>query len=102
MRLRVLTIILWCVLAPASYAQTPRIDPAGIPGAVLLSDQEISDAALDIFMDLAGGANAKVVLIPIDAQSPMFLKRLEEIAERKKAAKPREVFFKDLYLEPLP
>ena len=51
MRLRMWSIVFLCVFATAASSQTPpRIDPAGIPGAVLLSDREISDAALEKFM----------------------------------------------------
>ncbi len=61
-------IALWLVLLPCSaMAQAPRIDPAGIPGALLVcGGGEVSEAAFDRFIDLAGGAKAKVAIVVVD------------------------------------
>ncbi|MBI1831687.1 MAG: cyanophycinase [Planctomycetes bacterium] len=52
------------VFAGFSSAQTPRIDPAGIGGALLLCGQgDVSSPALERFLELAGGDNAKIVVV---------------------------------------
>lgn len=51
-------------LLPAVFSQDPfRVDPAGVPGPLLISGGRSSEAVLDKFVELAGGYNAKLVIV---------------------------------------
>ncbi len=66
LRLPIISLVLLLLSVPAS-AQTPRIDPAGIDGAVLLCGRgAVSRAAYQRFIDLAGGVKAKIVIVATD------------------------------------
>ena len=58
-------VVFLLTVGPAS-AQ-PRIDPAGIEGALLVCGRgEVSPAAYQRFIDLAGGVKAKIVIVATD------------------------------------
>jgi len=70
-----LFVPLFLILATSAIAQMPRIDPAGIPGAVLVcGGGEVSEAALQKFIDLAGGgAQAKILVVDVDGDKAQRL-----------------------------
>jgi cyanophycinase len=79
-------------------AQAPRIDPAGIPGAILVcGGGEVSEAAFDRFIELAGGTKAKTAVIPIDAADAAgtVLKGLKKSAKQQDAAEPSLLAWKE-------
>ncbi|MBI3823518.1 MAG: cyanophycinase [Planctomycetes bacterium] len=90
--------LLFLFAAPPMPAQAPRIDPAGIPGALLIcGGGDVSEAAFDRFIDLAGGAKAKVAVVHIndaEAVGPV-LGGLKKSAKQKEAAEPMLVAWKD-------
>ena len=93
-------IALFLTSIPAS-AQTPRIDPAGIPGALLLCDGDVTEAALERFIDLAGGAKAKIAVIHVndDMAAARVLEQLAASAKKKKADEPKLIAWKDAKAE---
>ncbi|MBI2806986.1 MAG: Type 1 glutamine amidotransferase-like domain-containing protein [Planctomycetes bacterium] len=81
-------------------AQTPRIDPKGIDGALLLCGRGyVSDAALAQFIEAAGGDQAKIVILaPPDAKrATPFIESLNAAAKKKDAGLPRFVHVKDAH-----
>jgi cyanophycinase len=94
---RLLTL-LFLVLPTTANAQAPRIDPAGIAGAFLIcGDGDVSPAAFDRFIDLAGGAKAKVAVIDLlePDQAKHILDGVAKSAKAKNAAEPTLVAWKD-------
>ncbi len=49
--------------ADANRAEHARIDPAGISGSLLLSGEQVSDEALERFLDAAGRDKARLVVV---------------------------------------
>jgi len=94
-----LFVPLFLILATSAIAQMPRIDPAGIPGAVLVcGGGEVSEAALQKFIDLAGGgAQAKILVVDVDGDkaAATLLERFTGIAKKKELAEPRMVRWQD-------
>ncbi len=87
---RVLFVLLLGVLPIHASAQTPRIDPAGVPGALLVcGGDKVSEAAFDRFLDLAGGAKAKIAVIYVNDGKPAILEGLAKSAKKKEAAEPK-------------
>lgn len=81
-----------------AQAQTPRIDPAGIAGSLLLCGAgDVSEAAFDRFIDLAGGAKAKVAVVVVDNEKAGVVVRagLAKSAKKKEAAEPRLIGWSD-------
>lgn len=88
---------LFLIFAHGAIAHTPRIDPAGVPGAMLVCGGDASDAALQRFIDLAGGKNARIVVIDVnDAKAAArLLERLTNSTGKRDGAAPRLVRWKD-------
>src|SRR5207249_6883400 len=62
--MRLVSPALVLLLAAPCFAEPPRIVPAGIEGSLVLCGKgEASEAILDRFLDLAGGAKAHVVAL---------------------------------------
>jgi cyanophycinase len=89
--LRLLFILAVAALPLQASAQTPHIDPAGIHGAILVCNGEVSDAVIEKFFDLAGGTKAKIAVVHANADKPaaQMAERLAEIAKKKEAVEPR-------------
>jgi cyanophycinase len=88
------SFILLAAFSPVS-AQPPRIDPAGIGGALLLcGDGEVSQLAWDRFVELAGGAKAKVVVVVADEQTS--LPHLSSALKKQDAGESEIVHLKDV------
>jgi hypothetical protein len=93
-------LLLMCV--PASVpAQTPRIDPAGIDGALLLCGG-FSETSAERFVELAGGEKAKLVFVVHDEESvdrPLRIweevKLIGAAARKKKAGPAAHVYLED-------
>ena len=86
------------LLTTAAAAQTPRIDPAGVPGALLVcGGGDVSAAAFDRFIELAGGAKAKVAVAHVhdEKRAAIVLEGLINSAKRMEAAAPRLLAWKD-------
>ncbi|VTU00841.1 cyanophycinase : Cyanophycinase OS=Isosphaera pallida (strain ATCC 43644 / DSM 9630 / IS1B) GN=Isop_2690 PE=4 SV=1: Peptidase_S51 [Gemmataceae bacterium] len=67
-RLGVLAVALFAPVAAA--ADAPPIDPAGLPGPlVIVGAGKVSEDALKAFFDLAGKEKAKIVVIPAPADA---------------------------------
>jgi cyanophycinase len=67
MRARSLLIGLLLVCASTASAQTPRIDPAGIEGSLLLcGSYAMAPEMCDKFVQMAGGAKAKIVILTFE------------------------------------
>ena len=100
--IRFLFVLILGSLPIHASAQTPRIDPAGIPGAILMcGDGNVSEAAFDRFLDLAGGAKAKVAVVNVNdekAATPV-LEGLVKSAKKKDAAEPSLIAWKDAKAE---
>jgi cyanophycinase len=77
----------------SASAQTPRIDPAGIPGAILVcGGDDVSEAAFDRFIDLAGGAKAKVAVVVLNAtKASLPVKEGLAMSAKKKEAPAPEL-----------
>ncbi|MBM3994001.1 MAG: hypothetical protein FJ303_07590 [Planctomycetes bacterium] len=55
-----------------TQAQAPRIDPAGISGALLLCGQgDVSTTALEKLLELAGGDKAKIVVLAANEKTKL-------------------------------
>src|ERR1700686_2598888 len=96
--LQILLIAIFMGVPASAPAQTPRIDPAGIPGALLLcGGREVSEAAFDRFIDLAGGAKSKVAVVVVDDEKAAALvkKGLAASAKKTDAAEPGLMFWED-------
>ncbi len=94
------SVILLVFLGAAwpAFAQTPRIDPAGVPGALFIcGDRDVSAAAFVRFFELAGGAKAKVAVIHAhdEKSAATVLEGLSMHAKRLDAAAPRLLTWKD-------
>ena len=61
-RLTCLLLLGIATLAPA--ADAPPIDPAGLPGPIVLAGGRGNDDAIKAFVDLAGKDKARIVIIP--------------------------------------
>jgi cyanophycinase len=86
-RLSVLAVALLAPLATA--ADAPSIDPAGLPGPlVIVGGGKVSDDALKAFSDLAGKDKAKIVVIPAPAEAE---KTGEEARKQLQELKPLSV-----------
>jgi cyanophycinase len=86
-RWHLLVLAMLIVVAPAQ-AQTPRIDPAGIPGALLLcGGDDVSPLILERFVDLAGGDKAKIVGLAVGREKILapFLERMTAAAKKQNA-----------------
>jgi cyanophycinase len=60
-----LACLLVLLAAPPIRAADPAlIDPAGLPGPLVLGGGKGADAALKAFVDLAGGERARIVVVP--------------------------------------
>jgi cyanophycinase len=85
-------------LNTAAFAQTPRIDPAGIGGALLMcGSYQASPEMFEKFVDLAGGAKAKIVILTFGKakyrEPPGDL--LKAAAMKKDAAEPILIDYAD-------
>jgi cyanophycinase len=83
------------VIAFPASAQ-PRIDPAGIDGALLLAgSHDIAPATFEKFVELAGGAKAKIVILKLAPANPPTHIKLQDglavAAKKLDAAEPRVV-----------
>ncbi|MBA4186821.1 MAG: cyanophycinase [Planctomycetaceae bacterium] len=68
-RLCLFGLVALCVPVVA-HAQPPAIDPAGLPGPlVIVGGGKVSDDAQKAFFDLAGKEKAKIVVIPAPADA---------------------------------
>ena len=79
--------LLLCLPASALAQPRSRIDPAGIDGALLLCGRgDISQAAVEIFFELAGGDKAKTVVLACGASEQVLptYRLLRDYAEMKK------------------
>src|SRR5207247_1040435 len=63
-----------------------HINPAGIPGSILLA-AKMPDAAVKHFVELAGGEKANVVVVPATAEREKAVKQFEECEKALTAAK---------------
>jgi cyanophycinase len=79
LRRAVLAVLLIPCLAAAD---PPRLDPAGIPGALVLTDGPPSAAALDRFAALAGGKKGRAVIITLGGPGPRDKKSADALGER--------------------
>ena len=67
---RLIALFICFVLSSAASAQ-PRIDPAGIDGSLLLAgSHDIAPATFEKFVELAGGAKAKIVILKLGRANP--------------------------------
>ncbi|MBD3673021.1 MAG: redoxin domain-containing protein, partial [Planctomycetaceae bacterium] len=55
-------------LKTAKLDDLPRIDPAGVGGSLVVSGEELPDAALDTFFRLSQGEQSRVVLLALDRE----------------------------------
>lgn len=62
------TLPLLAVLTFAAVPSRPRIDPAGVPVELLLCGSGDQSAALDRFLETAGGAKARLVVLTSGAE----------------------------------
>src|SRR5438445_804464 len=95
-RVRMLLVALFMGV-PSSATAQPRIEPAGISGALLLcGGGRVSEAAFDRFIDLAGGAKAKVAVVVVDDEKTGVVVRagLANSAKKKDAADPEMMGWK--------
>jgi len=95
--LRLYVLLALFVADPAS-AQMQRIDPAGIDGALLLcGSYQATPEMFEKFVDLAGGAKAKIVVLTFDKAkwSAPPHKFLAEAAKAKGAAEPVVIDYDD-------
>ncbi len=84
-----LTTLLFLGIAASARAQTPRIDPAGIPGALLLCGSGgVAPAAVEKFFGLAGGDKASIVVLTfaLEMRDKKTVARLTEFADKEKYA----------------
>src|SRR5260370_119869 len=84
--------LLLCLPASALAQARSRIDPAGIDGALLLCGRgDISQAAVEKFFALAGGDNAKIVVLACGTSAQVLptYRLLRDYAEMKKIAPVR-------------
>lgn len=95
---RFLPVLLVALVPHVAIGQQPRIDPAGISGSVLVcGDGPISEAAFDRFVELAGGAQAKVAVIDVNDEkaATLVLNGLAKSAKSKDAAEPTLIRWKN-------
>ena len=72
MKLRLIPCLAWLAFVPMVAAQPARIDPAGIDGALLLcGSYQATPAMFEKFVELAGGAKAKIVIVTFDKAIPL-------------------------------
>ena len=79
-------------------AQTSRIDPAGIDGSlVLCGSYKASPEMFDAFVELAGGAKAKIVIVTFDKAKYGGPPRdaLTDAAKKRDAAEPVVIDYED-------
>ena len=98
MKRAAVTFIAMFVSATFTFAQTPRIDPAGIEGSILLcGSYKASPEMFEKFVELAGGAKAKIVIVTFGnakfGRPP--LKELTDAAKAKEAPEPIVVEYAD-------
>lgn len=93
---RLLLLLILAALPLQASAQTPRIDPAGIHGHLLMGGSaELPVEAFDKFVELAGGPKAKIVIIEAGKalgnakRIPVLQEALTAAAKKQKAAEPR-------------
>jgi cyanophycinase len=97
MRWPSIALLFLCIPA-SSLPQTPHFDPAGIPGTMLVcGGGMVSEAALDRFIELAGGAKAKVAVVDVNdfAAAKAVQEGLAKSAKKKDAAEPRYFVWDD-------
>jgi cyanophycinase len=88
-RLSVPCLLLLPLLASA---QSPTIDPAGLPGPlVIVGEGKLSKDARDAFFSLAGKDKAKIVVIPTASKDADDAKKLDAFQEQWKELKPASV-----------
>jgi len=89
-RLRLLGLV--ALLVPVvAQAQPPAIDPAGLPGPlVIVGEGEIPEDARKAFFDLAGKGKAKLVVIPTAAKD-VEDKSVGKLVESWKDMEPKSV-----------
>ena len=95
---RLLFILVVAALPLHALAQTPRIEPAGIPGALLICGSgKVSEAALDRFIDLAGGAKAKVAVVDVNdvTTAKKLHESLAKSAKKIGAGEPKLIAWAD-------
>ncbi|MGE5193162.1 MAG: cyanophycinase [Deltaproteobacteria bacterium] len=79
-----------CAAEPAST--TERIDPDGIKGAlVICGGGRLPDSVRDKFIDLAGGNEARLVIIPTASEDDTIDEDGREVAEIWKARAPASI-----------
>ena len=67
MRLRIFVCVVLLSFVTVVAGQSPRIDPAGIDGALLLcGSYKASPEMFEKFVELAGGAKEKIVIVTFD------------------------------------
>src|SRR5262245_24978194 len=86
------------VVCTTVQAQNGRIDPAGIEGALLMAGSyKVTPEMAEKFVDLAGGAKAKIVIVTFDKAkfggTPVEL--LAQAAKKREAAEPMVVDYAD-------
>ena len=96
MRLRWYGIVLALLIVTATApGQTPRIDPAGLRGSLLVCGPKAGAAAFDRFLDLAGGENAKIAVVYLHRdhkdRAAIFKDLLSASAKKRKAAEPQVI-----------
>jgi cyanophycinase len=82
----ILTSFLALVMVAAAEEKStrpPRLNPAGIDGALLICGDKVPDTVRDRFAQLAGGDKAKLVLVSADKDTP---KEREDWQARKPAS----------------
>jgi len=87
-----IALLLLCLPASALAQARSRIDPAGIGGALLLCGRgDISQPAVEKFFALAGGDNAKIVVLACGTSAQILptYRLLRDQAEMKKIAPVR-------------
>jgi len=83
---------------PVARAQTSRIDPAGIDGAILLcGSYKATPEMFEKFVELAGGAKAKIVIMTFDKAKYGAPPRegLLDAAKKVEAAEPTVIDYAD-------
>jgi cyanophycinase len=99
MKLRSSICLALLVFAPLVAAQPARIDPAGIDGALLLcGSYKATPAMFEKFVELAGGAKAKIVIVTFAKAKWETPPRdgLSAAAKKVNAAEPTVIDYADI------
>jgi cyanophycinase len=93
--LRSLLTLAWFVLVPlvaSAQVPTPSIDPAGLPGPlVIVGGGKMTDDIRKAFFDLAGKDKAKIVVIPTASASADDRKEDDSFLKQWQELKPQSV-----------